>query len=257
MSALGVTPARVLRSEWIRLSTLRSTKITFAAAVALMIGVAVLMSWNVDKDFETMTAADRADLAVEEVVLIGRVLAELAVGVLGVMAITGEYATGMIRATLAAVPRRLPVLWTKLGLFAGVTLVVMTAASFASFFAGNAILAAHWDFSLSDSGVLRSVLGAGVALTFVCALGTLLGFIVRNTAGAISTLFAILLIAPQILPAVFPSLSEYLPTSATLSLVTAKIEDGMLQPLTAFGVLCGYLLLAAAGATWTLMRRDA
>lgn len=257
MSALGVTSPRVLRSEWIRLSTLRSTKITFATAVAAMIGLAILMSWNVDKDFETMTAAARADVAVEEVVLLGRMLAELAVGVLGVMAITGEYATGMIRTTLAAVPRRLPVLWMKLGLLAGVTCLVMTAASFASFFAGNAILAAHWDFSLSDPGVLRSVLGAGVALTFVCALGVLLGFILRNTAGAISALFAILWIVPLFLPAVFPWIADYLPTGATGSLVTAKIEDGMLQPLPALGLLCGYITLAAAGAAWTLMRRDA
>jgi len=254
MTAFGLTPVRVLRAEWIKLSTLRSTKITFAAAVLLMIGAGVLLSWDAANKFETMTTAERADVAVEQVVLIGRLLAELAVGVLGVMAITGEYATGMIRATLAAVPRRLPVLWTKLGLFTGVTLVVMTAASFASFFAGNAILAAHWDFSLADPGVLRSVLGAGVALAFVSAFGVLLGFIVRSTAGAISTLFAILVIVPQILPSWFV---EYLPTGATSSLVTAKIEDDMLRPLPALTVLCGYLVLALAGAAWTLTRRDA
>jgi ABC-2 type transport system permease protein len=85
----------------------------------------------------------------------------------------------------------------------------------------------------------------------------LLGFILRNTAGAISALFAILWIVPLFLPPVFPWLATYLPTNATGSLVTAKIGDDMLQPLPALGLMCGYLTLAAFGAAWTLRRRDA
>ncbi|ADB52183.1 ABC transporter permease [Conexibacter woesei] len=256
MSAVGVTPGRVLRSEWIKLNTLRSTKITFAAAVALMVGFGILICWDTVRGFESMAASARADFDVTERALGGRMFAELAIGVLGVMAITGEYATGMIRATLAAVPRRLPVLWTKLGLFAGVTFAVMTTASFVSFFAGNAILSEHWDFSLSDPGVLRSVIGVGVVLTFVCLFGTALGFIVRNTAGAISTLFAILMVLPIV--AQFSEwVSAHLPTGAMHSLVRARIEDGMLRPLPAFLLLCAYLAVAIAGAVWTLLRRDA
>lgn len=256
MSAVGVTPGRVLRSEWIKLNTLRSTKITFAAAVALMVGFGVLISWDTASKFGSMTAAARADLDVEERVLAGRMFAELAIGVLGVMAITGEYATGMIRATLAAVPRRLPVLWTKLGLFAGVTFAVMTTASFVSFFAGNAILSAHWDFSLSDPGVLRSVIGAGVVLTFVCLLGTALGFVLRNTAGAISALVGILMVLP-IVGQFSEWVSAHLPTGAIRSLVTARIEDGMMRPLPAFLLLCAYLALAIGGAAYTLKHKDA
>jgi ABC-2 type transport system permease protein len=256
MSAAGVTPARVLRSEWIKLYTLRSTKITFAAAIAMMIGVGVLVSWDTAGRFGSMSAADRTGIEVEETTLVGRLVANLAIGVLGVMAVTGEYATGMIRATLAAVPRRLPVLWAKLGIFAGVTLVLMTATSFATFFAGNALLAAHWDFSLSDPGVLRSVFGAGVVLTFICMYGTLLGFIVRNTAGAISTLFAILLVLPAV-GQISPWLRTHLPTSAMSSLVTARIEGRMLDPLPAVALLWGYVALGLAGAIWTLKRRDA
>jgi ABC-2 type transport system permease protein len=256
MTAARVTPRRVVRSEWIKLATLRSTTITFAFAVAAMIGLSVLFSWSTVDNWATMSVEDRRSVAVEEVVLSGRHLAQLAIGVVGVMAITGEYATGMIRATLAAVPRRLPVLWAKLGIYAAVTLALMLVASFAGFFAGNAVLAQHWDFQLSDPGVLRSVFGAAISLTAVCLLGTALGFILRNTAGAISTLFFILMVLP-VLGDFLPELAKYLPTSAMYSLLVARIDEDMLQPLPAFLLLCAYVGVATGGAVLTLLRRDA
>jgi hypothetical protein len=257
MTAIGVTPRRVVRSEWIKLGTLRSTTITFAVAVAAMIGVSVLVAWATVDNWATMPPADRRAIAVEEVVLSGRFVAQLAIGVLGVMAITGEYATGMIRATLAAVPRRLPVLWAKLGVYAAVTFALMLVASFAGFFAGNAVLAEHWDFQLSDPGVLRSVFGAAISLTLICVLGTALGFILRNTAGAISTLFATLMVVP-VIGEFLPALNKYLPTSAIDSLLTARIEgDMLLQPLPAFLLLCAYVGAAVGGAVLVLLRRDA
>ena len=256
MTAIAVTPRRVVRSEWIKLATLRSTTITFGVAVVAMIGISVLIAWATVGNWATMSPADRQSVAVEEVVLSGRFLAQLAIGVVGVMAITGEYATGMIRATLAAVPRRLPVLWAKLGIYAGVTFALMVVASFAAFFAGNAVLAEHWDFHLSDPGVLRCVFGAAISLTLICLLGTALGFIVRNTAGAISTLFAILMVLP-ILGEFRPGIDRYLPTSVIDSLLTARIEGDMLQPLPALLLLCAYVCAAAGGAVLTLLRRDA
>jgi ABC-2 type transport system permease protein len=256
MTAIAVTPRRVVRSEWIKLATLRSTTITFGVAVVAMIGISVLIAWATVGNWATMSPADRQSVAVEEVVLSGRFLAQLAIGVVGVMAITGEYATGMIRATLAAVPSRLPVLWAKLGIYAGVTFALMVVASFAAFFAGNAVLAEHWDFHLSDPGVLRCVFGAAISLTLICLLGTALGFIVRNTAGAISTLFAILMVLP-ILGEFRPGIDRYLPTSVIDSLLTARIEGDMLQPLPALLLLCAYVCAAAGGAVLTLLRRDA
>ena len=257
MTAIGVSPPRVVRSEWIKLATLRSTTITFAVAVAAMIGISVLVSWATVGNWAEMSPAQRRSVAVEEIVLSGRFLAQLAIGVVGVMAITGEYATGMIRATLAAVPRRLPVLWAKLGIYAAVTFALMLVASFAGFFAGNAVLAEHWEFHLSDPGVLRCVFGAAISLTLICVLGTALGFILRNTAGAISILFAILMVVP-ILGEFLPALNKYLPTSAIDSLLIARINgDMLLQPLPAFVLLCAYVGAAAGGAVLTLLRRDA
>lgn len=256
MSAVGIMPARVLRSEWIKLVSLRSIKLTFLAAAGSMIGFGVLASWVNVHDWPQMSADTRAEVAVEEVTLLGRYFAQLAIGVVGAIAITGEYATGMIRATLAAVPRRLPVLWAKLALFAAVTLVVTTAASFAAFFAGNAILAEHWDFALSDPGVLRSVLGAAGGLTAVSLLGTALGCILRNTAAALSTLFCILMVLP-VAAEFIPQIAPYLPTSAIGSLATARIGGEMLEPLPALLLLCGYVVAAIGGAAFTLLRKDA
>jgi ABC-2 type transport system permease protein len=256
MTAIGVTPRRVVRSEWIKLATLRSTTITFAVAVAAMIGLSLLIAWVTIDNWTSMSPAARRSVAVEEIVLSGRHLAQLAIGVVGVMAITGEYATGMIRATLAAVPERMPVLWAKLGMYAAVTLALMLAASFIGFFVGNAVLAEHWDFHLSDPGVLRSVFGAAISLTAVCLLGTALGFILRNTAGAISTLFGILMVLP-LLREFSPVIGRYLPTSAIDSLLTARIEGEMLRPLPAFLLLCAYVGAAIGGAAFMLLRKDA
>jgi ABC-2 type transport system permease protein len=256
MTSIRVTPPRVVRSEWIKLVTLRSTLITFAFAVAAMVGISVLVSWSTVDNWATMSPADRQSLAVEEIVLVGHYLAQLAIGVVAVMAITGEYATGMIRATLAAVPRRLPVLWSKLAIFAAVTFALMLVASFAAFFAGTAVLAEHWDFHLSDPGVLRSIFGVAIALTLICLLGSALGFILRNTAGAISTLFFILMVLP-VLGDFLPAVAKYLPTGAIYSLVVARIEGDMLQPLPALLLLCAYVGAAIAGAAFMLMRKDA
>ena len=128
-----------------------------------MVAFGVLVSWATVDNWATMAVERRAEVTVDEATLAGRHFAQLAIGVAGVIAISGEYATGMIRATLAAVPRRLPVLWAKLSVFATVTLVLMTLGAFAGFFAGNAILAQHWEFALSDPGVLRAVFGTAAA----------------------------------------------------------------------------------------------
>lgn len=256
MSATAVTPARVVRSEWLKLTTLRSTLFAVACAVGLMLGIGLLASWMTVHDWATMTAADRADEALGDRVLLGHHFAELAIGVVGVIAVTGEYATGMIRATLAAAPWRLSVLWAKLGVLTALTLVLMTPTAFASFFAGNAILAKHWHFALSDPGRLRGVLMTAVTLTVVCLLGAAGGFILRNTAATISILFGVLMVLP-IVGEFSPRVAEYLPTGAMTSLVSPQIGDDMLAPWPAFAVLCAYLVVTIAGAAVTLARRDA
>jgi ABC-2 type transport system permease protein len=255
VSTEAVTPRRVLRAEWIKLATLRSTVIAFVVAFGGMIAIGALISWITVTDWASMTLAERDAIEVSPRVLPGRQFAQLAVGVLGVLAIGGEYATGMIRATFAAVPRRLPVLWAKLGVFSALTFVLMTVAAFASFYVGTAILSAHWGFGISEPGVLRAVLMVGVDLVAVCMLGIAFGFILRSTAGAIATLFGILMVLP-IIGEFAPKVGEYLPTGAMSSLVTPTPQEYVLAPWPALGLLCAYVGLAIVAAGISLTRRD-
>ncbi|MBO2453232.1 ABC transporter permease subunit [Actinomadura barringtoniae] len=260
----GVSLPRVLRSEWIKLWTLRSTFWTLFTAIVATAGLGMLFSWgfaghaNDPKD-PIPNAAIRA----VTVPLQPYVIAQLAIGVLGVMIITGEYSTGMIRATLAAVPTRLPVLWAKAAVFSVVVLVLMEVMAFVAFFCGEAIISTHHiQASLSSPQALRIVLGVGLYLTVVGLLGTALGVIIRSTAGAIAALFGILLVLPLLgevlnLTSWGKHITPYLPSNAGGDLLTNMPDPGSLSPWTGFGLFCLYTAAAMAAAAYLLHRRDA
>ncbi|SRR6266566_43788 len=188
-AARRVTTGRVLRSEWIKLRSLRSTRVTLLVSFVLMAGIGVIHATVAASTWSQLPAAQKASFDVVSTVLTGYQFAQLAVGVLGVLVITTEYSSGMIRATLAAVPRRLPVLWAKAADFTVITLAAMTAASFAAFYAGMAALSGqHLNVALSAPGVLRAVIGTGLYLAVVGLLGVALGALLRSTAGAIASL---------------------------------------------------------------------
>jgi len=257
MSALAVTQGRVARSEWIKLRTVRSTVLTVLFALGSLVGSGVLVGLAANERWASMSPAERAGVRIHEYVLAGDDMALLALGVLGVIAITGEYTTGMIRATLAAVPQRLPVLWAKLAVLCTAVFALMLPASLATYAVGDAIMSKHWEESLSDPGVLRVVVGTAVVLTLVTALGLALGFIVRSTAGAIATLFAILIVLPMTLGQFVPKIAPYLPSSAMTSFITARPEDDMLAPGAGLLLFVAYVAIALAGAAALLRRRDA
>jgi ABC-type transport system involved in multi-copper enzyme maturation permease subunit len=190
-------------------------------------------------------------------------LAQLAIGVLGVLVITGEYTTGMIRSSLMAVPRRLPVLWAKLIVFAVVTFVLMLIATLISFVAVQAIVTQHHvQHSLSSPGALRTVIGAALYLTLLSMLCLGLGAILRNTAGGIATFVALLFVLPGI-SAILPSsvndaISPYLPLNAGTTVASHSFDNSHhLAVWTGFAVFCGYAALAIIGGAVTMMRRDA
>ena len=124
-----VTQVRVLRSEWVKLRSLRSTALTLLAAVVVMVALGWLFGWGTERQWSELRPDERAAFSPVDTTLAGYYLAQLAVGVLGVLLVTGEYATGMVKATFGAVPRRLPVLWAKAVLYAVVTFALMLAAS--------------------------------------------------------------------------------------------------------------------------------
>ncbi|MDP9093698.1 MAG: ABC transporter permease [Actinomycetota bacterium] len=255
-----VTQRRVFTSEWIKFSTLRSSWITLVLAMLGTIGVGALASWGANGRWSHMSPADQATFSPISQSLVGVNLAQLAVGVLGVLIITGEYATGMIRATLSAVPTRLPVLWAKLGVFAGVTFVVSLASALVAFFVGQGLLTTH-GVGLGAPHALRAVIGVALYLTVAGALAMGIGFAVRSTAGGIAAVFGLLLVIPGLVHALpsswQPHILPYLPSNAGSTLFTLHPDAGSLSPWTGFAVMCLWAAAAILGGAWLLKRRDA
>src|SRR5262249_31954128 len=148
----------VLLSEWTKLRSVRSTAWSLAAAFLFTIGIACIACAVIVHHWPHMNAHDRADFHPMEATLVGVQLSQLAIGVLGVLLITAEYSTGMIRASMSAVPKRLPVLAAKGIVFALVTFCLLAPAALIAFFAAQAILSGqHIETTFTSPGVPRAV----------------------------------------------------------------------------------------------------
>ena len=253
-----VTLHRAARSEWVKLRTLRSSWLILLAAAVSMIAIGAVIGYNTGKSFVGLAAEDSAPSGG----LQGAKLAMLLVGVLGALLVTGEYGTGMSRSTMAAVPRRVPVLLAKSGVLTVVTLVTMVAASLATYAAAQAFLSSYGHgTSLTAPGVLRVVLGTGLYLTLVALLGSAIGWLVRSTAGAISTYAGLLLVLPLIvglLPgSISTSFGRYLPSSAGDAFTSSVHKPDTLGPWSGLAVLVAWVLVALVAAAVSLRRRDA
>jgi len=258
----NVTQARVLLSEWTKLRSLRSTRWSLLAAALLTIGLPVLFAAVTSSHWGHMSAHERADRHPLDIALAGVNLSQLAIAVLGVLVITGEYSTGMIRASFTAVPKRLPVLWAKTVVYAVVAFLLMLPPVVASFFASQAILSRHHilQISFSHGGVARAVIGGAVYLMLVGIFALAIGAIVRNTAGAIATFAAIFFVIPPLLNVLPTSwndaISPYLPDSAGRSIFSLTHGAHSLAPGPGLALFCGYCALAIAIAALLLVRRD-
>jgi ABC-2 type transport system permease protein len=254
-----VTPVRAARSEWIKLFSLRSSWITFAAAVVAVVGLGVLVSYLTNTHWDQAPPEERLNFDPVGRSLGGVNLAQLAIGVLGVLVVTGEYTTGMIRSSLMAVPRRLPVLAAKLVVFAVCTFVLMLVSAFVAFVLGQAALGSHGT-TLGAPHALRAVIGVALYLTVVGAFAVGLGFVLRSTAGSISALFGLLLVLPgisRLLPASWqPHVLPYLPSSAGASVYSVQPDPGMLGTWAGFGVFCLWAAAALVLGAVLLRRRD-
>jgi ABC-type transport system involved in multi-copper enzyme maturation permease subunit len=252
----------VLRSESTKLRTVRSTVWTLLATVVATIGVGTLLSVARVSRWDQLTLRERISIDPTAVSLRGVFLAQLAIGVLGVLVISSEYSTGMIRTTLSAVPQRKLVLLAKAGVFTVVALVVSEVAVFVAFFAGQSVLASkHVDVTLSDPGVLRAVMGAGVYLTLIGLLGLALGTLLRRTAGAIATLFGLVLVLPALVDAL-PSpwntdVGKVLPINAGRALFTVRHNSDLLSPGAGLIALLVTVAVVLVLATVAIDRRDA
>lgn len=261
-AATFIDTRRLMHAEWIKLRSLRSSRWTLAALVIVSIGLGVLMSAEAATHWSDLSPADKASWDPTNSSLAGTVFGQLAVAVFGVLAITAEYSSGTIRSSVAAAPRRTPMLAAKTSVYGGVALVIGEVVSFTSYFIGQAIFSGRAPYShIGDPGVARAIAMTGAYLAFVCLIAMALGVALRHTAGAITAVVTILLLLPAViiaLPASLEhSLGRFLPQQIAASSTGAVLpEPHNFSPWVGFGLLATYAALALGSALWIFARRD-
>jgi hypothetical protein len=253
-----VTTRRAIASEWIKFRTLRSSWAVLGAAVLSMLILGLVVAYNT----RHLSANLQPNDIVASSTLQGYYLAQLLIGALGVLFVTGEYSTGMIRSTLAAVPRRVPVLVAKLTIFGAVTAISMIVVSVVAFLSSQGLLS-HYrpGFSLSDPGVLRVVLGTGVYLTLIGVIGSILGWIVRSTPGALVAFTGVVLVLPVLFGDALghwgANVAKFLPSPAGGAFIQTLPDGYTLTPWWGAAVMMAWVALGLAVAVAVLRGRDA
>jgi hypothetical protein len=240
---------QLARMEWIKLRSVRSTWWSLALTVAAAVGVAVAIGAN-SKD----PSGD-----VTNNVLAGVAFGLLITGVLGVLVMSSEYTSGMIRSTLAAAPNRPLLLAAKAGVFGAMALVVGEIASLVSFFAGVAALPDGIPApALDQPGVLRAVLLAGAGYCLIGLIGLGLGAIVRHTGAAVAVMVGGVYVVAQFVGAIAQGLVGYVPIAIVGdSLAVVRPSPEALSPWAGLGVLCLYAAVSLGVGGWLLARRAA
>ncbi|MEO3922878.1 ABC transporter permease subunit [Micromonosporaceae bacterium B7E4] len=259
---MRITFARVVRSEWTKLRSLRSTWLTLGTVLLLAVGLAGVIGYGVRRSVQSGEPAPSVADAVA-VAFLPMDFLMLVIGVFGVLQISGEYGTGAIRATLTAVPRRWPVLAAKAVALTGLTAPVLAVTCLAAFLACQAWLGPD-GASLGDPGVPRAIAGAAGSAMLMGLLGLGLGAMLRHTAGAITALVVLLMVVPALLGPVLPgdreeAVLKYVPALAGQAMYSLHGDGGpfeMLSPAPASAVLVGWAGLLLLGGVAVLRRRD-
>jgi len=263
--AYRVTLARVIRAEWIKLRTLRSTWAMLAAVLVAVVGLGAIAAASSTGAVEGPPDGGGGPGGGDPLstVLSGSMLAVVLVGVLGVLVGAREYSSGLVRSYLAAVPARLPVLWAKVIAFLVAVAPVVLAGVFAAFAVGSAVLDAGGAPTVSwgDPGTARVVLGTAGYVVGMGLIGVALGVLLRSTAGAISALLAGVLVLPTLAGALLPDgwdeLLRYLPSNAGSAFTSTVPTESLLGAGTGALVFVAWIVVALAGAAVALARRDA
>ncbi len=251
------------RAELTKLRTVRSTMWSLLVSLVITVGLGALFCAARVARWDRLGLRARLTFDAAGFSLNGLFLAQLAIGVLGVLVISSEYATGQIRATFGATPQRRLVLGAKVLVFMATTFLVGLVGCVIAFGVGQSILAEkHAGVSLSDPTAARVVVGGALYLMVLGAFSIGLGAIIRRTAGAIAALVGVLLILP-ILTEFLPDpwnqdVRKYLPSEAGGGIFHGLARRaGDLAPWTGFALFCGYALVLLIVAAVLLDRRDA
>jgi ABC-type transport system involved in multi-copper enzyme maturation permease subunit len=256
----------LLRAEWTKIRSVRSTIWSLIAFVVVAIGFSALIALVISNTWNSPGSRDgHVQLHTDPTSVLygaGFGFGQLALCVLGVIVITSEYSTGAIRSSLLAVPRRLPMLAAKVLVFALLELVVSAITVFVVFFITTSILHSHITITLGQPSVLRATIGGILYLVVLGLFAMAIGGLIRHTAGAIATVIGLVLVVPPLISLIPGTIANhihgYFPTVAG-QLVGQTIQESgdVLSPWQGFGVFCLWTAVLLAACSVLLVRRDA
>jgi ABC-2 type transport system permease protein len=264
----------LMLAEWTKIRSVRSTFWTLILFAVITVGLTAGLTELVVANWTGPQAGQRNTQVVGDpigfILGTGIGFGQLTICVLGVLVISTEYSTGVIRTSLLAVPRRMLMLAAKVVVFAVLLLVLSEIVVFGSFLSGSALLHGRVPVSLSDPGVSRAIAGAGLYLAVLGVFSLAIGGLIRHTAGAIATVIGVVLVIPIItsfLPGSWGKhINAYLPAQAGSLVYTASSQSGqsaasqsgqLLTPWQGFGVFCLWTVILLAVMAVLLQRRDA
>ncbi|HUD38761.1 MAG TPA: hypothetical protein VMR14_17815 [Streptosporangiaceae bacterium] len=275
-----------VRSEFTKIRSVRSTYWTLIALFIIVVGFGILFSWGQTMRLASIShgftpggqpvpphnflTAQEAQIRshAASVSLFGLLIGQLIITVLGALTITAEYSTGMIRTSLATMPRRGTLFAAKAAVFGFVALVTGLVTSFVAFFIGQAILSSwHVNTTLGHPGVLRAVIGGGLFIAVCGLLSFGIGAMLRHSAGAIGASIGVLFVV-WILSNFLPGppsgwfgqadIDKWIPLDAGSRIwLSQQIGIHQFSPWIGFAVFCAYAAAAIIGGLILFLRRDA
>ncbi|MEU9233416.1 ABC transporter permease subunit [Streptomyces subrutilus] len=253
----------VLKSEWTKIRTVASTSWTLASALLITVGIGAGLCAIVSATFENLPEADQVSFDATQMSFSGMLFGQAAILIFGAMVVGSEYTTGMIRTSLAAVPRRGTLLLGKVTAATALALAVGLATSFVAFFLGQAALGDR-GIGLDGENVLRAVIGAGLYMALLALFAIGASMMLRNTAAAISILILFVVVLPLVLSVVDTTrkIAHYLPSQAGSAImqsvpVSAAGSDVPYGPWGGLGIMALWAIAAVVGGYLVLRKRDA
>ncbi|MEU4609393.1 ABC transporter permease [Streptomyces umbrinus] len=252
---------QVVRSEWTKIRSVASTVWTLSLAAVVTVALGVLISLLSKNEFDDLSTKDRLSFDPTFISFAGMSLGQLAMIVFGVLVVSNEYSTGMIRTSLAAVPQRGTFLFSKIAVATGLAFVVALATSFVAFFLGQAMLGSH-RASIGDPGVLRAVIGGGLYMTLIALFSMGVATMLRSPMLSLGILMPFFFLISAILGNVGATkkFGQYLPDQAgskIMQVVTPIDDDVPYGPWGGLGIMVLWVLVAVAGGYVLLKKRDA
>ena len=252
---------QVLRSEWTKIRSVASTVWTLSLAAVVTVALGILISLLSKNEFDKLSENDKLSFDPTFISFAGMSLGQLALIVFGVLVVSNEYSTGMIRTSLSAVPQRGTFLFSKITVATSLALVVGIITSFVTFFLGQAMLGSH-KASIGDPGVLRAVLGGGLYMTLIAVFSMGVATMLRSPMLSLGILMPFFFLISNILGAVSATkkFARYLPDQAgsrIMQVVTPIDDDTPYGPWGGLAIMVAWVAVAVIGGYVLLRKRDA